>query len=150
MSQYCSLFASGEGSSAQERSLIEAAHIIVGRDKLISEGRGLRLLPQLLPASRLSQGGEELGASRLIQGVCGGQPGMFSPGVLAANGVSYVSPLVRAEQVVQEDMARNIVSTARAPAFSLVNRLSLHKTRPSNFDLSLLPDSVKGFRIQRD
>ena len=103
MSQYCSLFASGEGSSAQERSLIEAAHIIVGRDKLISEGRGLRLLPQLLPASRLSQGGEELGASRLIQGVCGGQPGMFSPGVLAANGVSYVSPLVRAEQVVQEE-----------------------------------------------
>ena len=75
---------------------------------------------------------------------------MFSPGVLAANGVSSVSPLVRAEQEVQVEMARNIVSTARAPAFSLVNRLSLHKTRPSNFDLSLLPDSVKGFRIQRD
>ena len=150
MSQHYNLFAAGEGSSAREQSLIEAAHKMAGRDKLISEGRGLMLLPQLLPASRLSQGGQELGASRLIQGVCGGQPGMFSPGVLAANGVSYVSPLVRAEQVVQVDMARDIVSTARAPAFSLVNRLSLYKTRPSNFDLSLLPDSVKGFRIQRD
>ena len=73
---------------------------------------------------------------------------MFSPGVLAANSVSSVSPLLRAEQLVQVEMARNIVSTARAPAFPLVDRLSLFKTRPSNFNLSLLPDSVRALEFK--
>ena len=100
MSRFHNFFASGEGSSAQERSLIEAAHKIAGRDKLISEGRGLRLLPQLLQTSSLSQNREGGGAWGLSS-----DPGAMwravqhvSPGVLAGNGVSSVSPLVRVEQ----------------------------------------------------
>ena len=96
-------FFSDEGHSKQEIDLISAAHKIAGRDRLIREGRGLRLLPQLLPASSLYQEPEEggLGANRLIQELCGGQSNIFSPGVLASNNVSALSPLLRAEQWFQ-------------------------------------------------
>ena len=134
------------GYAHDEHALNSAAHKIAGLEGLIKGGRGLQLFPNLLPEpSLLDQESEgELGAkSRLIQGLFGGQSKNDHPGALAPATVSAFSPHLRVEHNASTEMARHIVERARAPAFPLMDKLSLAKTKPSKFQFSLLPESVR-------